>query len=67
MLFLLCLGGALVLTWYLGAHSAREKERKRISQGQISRFELDLLRAQGNRIHPDPSAAGRVSRARFVR
>lgn len=64
---LLFWGGALALMWYLGAHSAREKERRRIAQGQIARFELELLRSQGNRIHPDPSAAGRVSRARVFR
>jgi len=58
---------ALALAFYLGAHWARESERRRFARGDITRFEADLLRSRGRRVCPDPSAAPIVSRIRFVR
>jgi hypothetical protein len=58
---------ALTLAWLLGAYDGRERERRRISAGQVTRWEMELLRSQGNRVHPNPAAAARSSRVRIVR
>jgi hypothetical protein len=67
MVTMVSIGLALALAYYLGAYSAREAERRRFARGQIDRFEAELLRSRGRRMHPDPSAAPVVSRIRFVR
>jgi hypothetical protein len=58
---------ALALAYLLGAHRARESERRRFARGQLQKFEADLIRQRGRRVHPDPNAAAVISRIRFQR
>jgi hypothetical protein len=67
MVTFVALSLALTLAFYLGAYSARESERRRFARGAIERFEAELLRSRGRRMHPDPESAAVVSRIRFVR
>lgn len=58
---------ALGLAFAIGAHDGRERERRRIASGKLSQWEADLLRARGNRVHPNPQMAGRSSVIRIRR
>jgi hypothetical protein len=67
VLTLLCFALACGLSWALGAHDARERERRRLAAGQIQRFEADLLRSRGIHPHPTPETAARTLRIRITR
>lgn len=67
MIALLMFGAAVALAFAIGAHDGRERERRRVAKGQISRWEADLLRSRGVKMHPNPSEAGRYRRAVITR
>jgi hypothetical protein len=67
MVTLVAVALAIGLAYFVGGYHARERERARIAAGDIARFEADLLRGRGRRLHPDPENAPVVTRIHFVR